>query len=127
MTLYDFLFYSLPFSIYRFENTNLEDCLHHNLVLDFWSRTTAFIEKNCVKTPEFLRRAGTETAINAAHKKIDNGLFDFLKVENCMPIIGPLFKRFLTSLKEPVISSGIAYHMRFIEGKAYMKNGISFF
>lgn len=118
MILYDFLCYALLFSIYRFQNENVEDCWDYKLVKDFRKLTFLFMEDYCLETPGFLRETGKDRDLKAEHVKIDNGLIDFLKIDNCKKIIGPLFKRFLTSFQEPVITSTIADHMRSIEGKA---------
>lgn len=83
-----------------------------------------FIEKNCVNVPEFLRINGNIGLLNKAEVRIEDGYFDFLRPEYCVRIIGPLFRRFLTKLKEPIIPNIEADYMNSIKGKAYAKDEI---
>lgn len=98
--------------IYRFGNQNVTDCWNQPLVQDFRVKTLNFMKEHCVKEKAFFREAGTEFDLFEAQKAIDKGLFDFLKKENCVYIIGPLFKRFLQSFNESIIPPVIAEIMR---------------
>lgn len=75
------------------------------------------MKQHCVKQKDFFREAGGNARLLKTQESIEKGSFNFLKKENCVKIVGPLFKRFLQSFNESIIPPPIANIMRFIPSK----------
>lgn len=56
-------------------------------------------------------RGGNETLLREEQEKMDKGLTDFLKKENCMRV-GRLFRPCLQSIEELIIPAKLANEMR---------------
>ncbi|XP_055296957.1 uncharacterized protein LOC129565768 [Sitodiplosis mosellana] len=58
-------------------------------------------------------REDVDFVLDVEQEAIERGSYDFLREENCVEVIAPLFRRFLSSFQESIIPNKIADVMRF--------------